>query len=40
MAKCRLTERITFIEEVVTQNEGFENKTINDVANFGQQEKI
>ena len=34
MAKCRLTERITFIEEVVTQNEGFENKTINDVATF------
>ena len=31
MAKCRLTERITFIEEVITQNEGFENKTINDV---------
>ena len=34
MAKCRLTERITFIEEVITQNEGFENKTINDVATF------
>lgn len=34
MAKCRLTERITFIEEVITQNEGFENKIINDVATF------